>query len=760
MQSQVASAGATVEAAPVTLAPGGTAVMQITARAAGGAVQGDNFGFVLLRRGSDVRRIPYAFSVSRSSLTGAPVAALKTFSPETRAAGEDRASVYRWPTSPFSILGIFGVDPSVNDDGKEKVYSLDIKKQAVNAGVVVVRPETKLDASITALLSSNQPIHPWFMGSLDENDVLGYAGIPVNVNGQLPDFLYSVGAAGGVFLPPGPLLRLRRLRTRPLHRSLARRSLHAALVGQRRQAADRQGHHEGALERAADDRRQGHRCEVGRRPARAPALLRANHAPNLGRRVDLRSGERASQCSPFPAARSRSTPGTQFMQLVASDYQEGKNINTESDSPLPNTRFQGLRAEAVPRPTVTWVTPEKGKCAAARQRLLVVANDNVQISSVGFFDGKRADRPRSQERRRSLRDDLAHDRQAQGRARAHGRRVGRARARGRGDSGRSRLQVIAATRFGKPLPDGGTIGVAAAASPYDSRSDVLRGVEWWEARGYKVKLADGVWDRDDYVAGDARRRGEDLNALFADPEVDVVQALQGGFGSAQAIPYLDFDLIAANPKPLVGYSDITALHVAIRQRAGVATVYGNGLMGVGAVETTAFTKDRLLDVLRTGGAGEVPHDPDDPWVRTLHGGRVTAPLVGGCLWLLMQTMGTPWEMELDGAILFFEDTHTPPYYLDGHLVQLAHAGKLEQVAGVVVGQLEKSDYGDLRPVSDWARSRTIEDVLEERLGSLGVPAIYGLPLGHTKHLAALPLGVTCTLDADAKTLTVDEPALR
>jgi muramoyltetrapeptide carboxypeptidase len=102
---------------------------------------------------------------------------------------------------------------------------------------------------------------------------------------------------------------------------------------------------------------------------------------------------------------------------------------------------------------------------------------------------------------------------------------------------------------------------------------------------------------------------------------------------------------------------------------------------------------------------------------------------------------------------------TPPYYLDGQLVQLAHAGKVEQAVGVVVGQMEKSDYGDLRPVSDWARSRTIEDVLEDRLEPLGVPAIYRLPLGHTKHLAS-PLGVTCTLDADAKTLTVDEPALR
>jgi muramoyltetrapeptide carboxypeptidase len=95
-------------------------------------------------------------------------------------------------------------------------------------------------------------------------------------------------------------------------------------------------------------------------------------------------------------------------------------------------------------------------------------------------------------------------------------------------------------------------------------------------------------------------------------------------------------------------------------------------------------------------------------------------------------------------------------YLDGQLVQLAHAGELEQVAGVVVGQMEKSDYGDVRPVSDWARSRTVEDILEEPLGSLGVPVING----HAKHLAAVPLGVACTLDADAKTLTVDGPGLR
>lgn len=96
---------------------------------------------------------------------------------------------------------------------------------------------------------------------------------------------------------------------------------------------------------------------------------------------------------------------------------------------------------------------------------------------------------------------------------------------------------------------------------------------------------------------------------------------------------------------------------------------------------------------------------------------------------------------------------------DGGTIGVAAAAKLPQVVGVVA-QMEKSDYGDLRPVSDWARSRTVEDILEERLGSLDVPVLYGLPLGHAKHLAALPLGVTCTLEAEAKTLTVDEPALR
>jgi muramoyltetrapeptide carboxypeptidase len=314
-----------------------------------------------------------------------------------------------------------------------------------------------------------------------------------------------------------------------------------------------------------------------------------------------------------------------------------------------------------------------------------------------------------------------------------------------------------ASLFGRPLPEAGTIGVAAPASAYQRRSDVLRGIEWWESRGYRVKLGKHVFERDDYVAGDERGRATDLMAMFADPEVDVVQCLQGGYGSAQTIPHVDFDVIAANPKPFLGYSDITALHVAIRQRTGLATFYAYGLLGMGDKDSSDFSRERLLQVLGGGAAGEVPRDPDDPYVRALAPGKVTAPLVGGCLWLLLQTLGTPWEVDLEGDIFFFEDYDAPPWYVDGMLTQLGHAGKLAGVRGVVVGDMEKCDWRETRP--EWPRTRSIEDVLEKHLEPLGVPVLYKLPLGHGKHLATIPLGVTATLDADARTLTLAESGL-
>ncbi len=311
---------------------------------------------------------------------------------------------------------------------------------------------------------------------------------------------------------------------------------------------------------------------------------------------------------------------------------------------------------------------------------------------------------------------------------------------------------------GRALPPGGTIGVPAPASPYHNRSEVFRGVEWWESLGYRVVLGDNVYSRDGWVAGDAVRRAEDITRMFADPEVDVVECLQGGYGSAQAIPHIDFEVIRANPKPFIGYSDITALHTAIRHYTGLVTFYGPGLAGVADPGTKDFTRERLLRTLTsTDPLGEVPRNPDDAYLRPLSPGAASGEIVGGCLWLLGQTIGTPWEIDLDGKIFFFEDYDASPYYVDGLLGQMTQAGMLRKAAGVVVGELEKCDWREDRP--DFPQSLSIEDVLERYIEPLGVPAIYGLPMGHGKYLSTTPLGVHATVDADARKLTLDEAAL-
>ncbi len=310
----------------------------------------------------------------------------------------------------------------------------------------------------------------------------------------------------------------------------------------------------------------------------------------------------------------------------------------------------------------------------------------------------------------------------------------------------------------RPLPKGGTIGVPAPSSPYENRSEIDRGIRWWEQRGYSVKLGGGAYTRADYVAGDPETRARDIMALFADPDVDAVQTLRGGYGASQVVSLLDYDVIAENPKPFVGYSDITALHVAIRQRTGLVTFYGLGLTSMGSPKRKNWSRERFLTALTsTAPLGEVPANPEDPYIGAIGRGRATAPLVGGCLWLLRETLATPWEVELDECILFFEDVHCPPWHLDGMLTQLRNAGKLDRVVGMAIGEFAESD--PTKEKEPWLRSRSFEDVLEEHLEPLGIPVLFNFPLGHGDHLATIPLGVTATIDADARKLTIDGPAL-
>ena len=310
-------------------------------------------------------------------------------------------------------------------------------------------------------------------------------------------------------------------------------------------------------------------------------------------------------------------------------------------------------------------------------------------------------------------------------------------------------------RLGKAAPPGSTIGIVTPGSPPESRAQVQRGLAWWRSHGYEARLMPGALERDDWHAGSPATRARDIQDAFADPGIDVIQTMRGGYGSAQVIPLLDLGAIATTPKAFIGLSDITALHAAFN-RLGLATFYGPSLTMVGDPSPPAFNTDRMLSVLAGSTTGMVPPDPDRLTVIAISPGKASGRLVGGTLLDFIYTIGTPWEVDLDGTVFFFEDVGIAPIRLDRALLYLDQIGKLRGVRGIVVGELAGSEW------HEWTsspRSKTLEDVLTDRLGHLGVPILYGLPLGHGATLSTLPLGVAATVDADALTLTIDEPAL-
>jgi muramoyltetrapeptide carboxypeptidase len=306
------------------------------------------------------------------------------------------------------------------------------------------------------------------------------------------------------------------------------------------------------------------------------------------------------------------------------------------------------------------------------------------------------------------------------------------------------------------IPPGGTIGIVTPASPYNLYSDVLRGIAWWEARGYHVRLAEGALERTDYVAGSPQHRARDLMAMFADPAIDAIQCMRGGMGSAQVIPYLDFAQIALHPKPFLGFSDITALHCALLKYCGLATFYGPSLTQMAT--QSAFTAERMLRVLGGDTTGPYPRHPDDDYIHIVARGKATGRLVGGCLSDLMFTMGTPWELDLQDGIFAFEESGSSPQGIDRALLQLSQAGKLDKVRGVVIGDLVGCEWNE-GGGSPWPHTKNLEEVLAERLGGLGLPVLSNFPFGHGDHNATLPLGVQAVLDGDAASLEITEPAL-
>jgi len=307
----------------------------------------------------------------------------------------------------------------------------------------------------------------------------------------------------------------------------------------------------------------------------------------------------------------------------------------------------------------------------------------------------------------------------------------------------------------RPLAPGTLNGVVAPAAPVQNRSAVLRGTRFWEERGFRVTLAPGLSEKSGYFAGAAAERAATLNAMFADPEVGAIHTLWGGYGSTQLIPFLDWNAIRANPKPFIGRSDITSLHLALTHFAGMVSFYGPGLAHVAPAEASTFAQEGLIKALtQKAPLGPLPRHPKDGFLRVLTPGRATAPLAGGCLWPLCKSIGTPWQPDLRGKIFFWEEIGEPPWSIDAHLTHLKQAGVLEGIAGVVIGRLVDCEWSAKR--AEMPSEFALEEVLEAHFLELDVPVLYGVPVGHENDALTLPLGVRATIDGEH--LSIDESA--
>lgn len=300
------------------------------------------------------------------------------------------------------------------------------------------------------------------------------------------------------------------------------------------------------------------------------------------------------------------------------------------------------------------------------------------------------------------------------------------------------------------LRPGDTVAVVATASPWENRSELLRAVAALESWDLQVVLGDHVSDRHGYLAGQDEDRAADLHRALADPEVRAVFCLQGGFGSPRLIPLFDPEVFAGPSKAICGYSDVTTVHLAVHRWNDTISFYSNGASGLGSPEVTDWSRETLHRALFSDQPfGEIPASPDDPYVRTIRGGVVKGRLAGGCAGLLSSSIGTAVEVETEGRILVLEEISLDTEDFDAILTHLRNAGKLARAAGIVVGDVRTKKSGYLTELST-------EDVLEELLGPLGIPVIYGLPVGHGKHHATVPLGAMATLDAGAGRLVVEE----
>jgi muramoyltetrapeptide carboxypeptidase len=308
------------------------------------------------------------------------------------------------------------------------------------------------------------------------------------------------------------------------------------------------------------------------------------------------------------------------------------------------------------------------------------------------------------------------------------------------------------------LVPGSRVGLLAPAGPLLERDDLVRGQELCRALDWEPVLLPHASGRHGYLAGSDAERLADLNAALRDPALDAIWCLRGGYGVTRILDQVDFEALAARPRAIIGYSDVTALLLAAHHHTGLVTFHGP----MARAPLTRFSRDHQGRVLtvpqRAGRLGRLPAPaevlvPRTPRIVTIRGGTAEGPLLGGNLTLIQCLLGTRHLPDFDGAILFFEDIGEELYRIDRMLAHLRMAGVLDRVAGVAVGQVTELT----RRGADGALG--YDEVLATYLEPLGVPVAFGFPIGHVEDQWTVPIGIRARLDATAGELDLLETAV-
>ena len=309
------------------------------------------------------------------------------------------------------------------------------------------------------------------------------------------------------------------------------------------------------------------------------------------------------------------------------------------------------------------------------------------------------------------------------------------------------------------LKPGDTIAFAAPAGPA-VMAPLREYARTLEKAGYKVIIPEGIEGRKQgYLGGTDDQRADELNGFIRDPKVRAIFPVRGGYGLTRIIDRIDYPALRKDPKIITGYSDLTALHLAVAHEARVVTFHSPMPMGdlwqddkeKFAFAGRSFRHVVFADQYGPGQNGFVVAPPEGRKPETLVGGKASGRLLGGNLTLICSTLGTPYAIQPKGAVLFIEDVNEAPYRVDRSLSQLRLAGVLDQVAGVVIGSFTSKEPAD--------RDET-DRVLREYFAKSKVPVILNFPIGHTPHNATVPHGGLVELDANETVLKVLENPVR